>query len=476
MIGLDGLLLPLVGVLGEVLAVVFVVRVLTRGDSTAATLNWVFVILVAPYIGLVLYYLLPRRIHLVRLRRRSNRMAWIGSLLDEVVQTPAPDPAVGTPLSRLLCRMDPDAIYGGNRVTLLASGSDFVERGIEAIENAQHFVHLETYIFRADATGQRLLELLSAAAARGIEVRLLYDSLGSWSLRRAHLQPLLAAGGRAHAYAPLLWRRRPFTLNLRNHRKLLVVDGEIAMLGGRNIGDEYATDHFGESGRWLDTMVEVEGPAVARLHRVFVEDWFNTTDEDLAAKTYFPTPAAAGDEHVGVVASGPDAPTSTLRWTLFHLITTAERSLDISSPYVIPDVAILTALQVVAARGVRVRIHTNGRAVAQQVLHRAQRSHYRRLLTAGVEITESANDYNHSKMLLVDGVRLFIGSPNLDVRSEDLNFEIAIVTGDATVCRDAGALFEERLAGSHPIHADDLEPRWFDPLANGFCRLLSPLL
>ncbi len=462
-------------VIGEVLAVVFVVRVLTRGGSAAATLNWVLIILITPYAGLLLYYLLPRRIQLKRLKRRANKMSWISSQLAEVV--PASASTVNHDgLTRLLCRLDPDAVHDGNRLTLLETGADFVADSVEWIERAEDFVHLETYIFRPDRTGLRLLELLTRAARRGVEVRLLYDSLGSWSLKRAHLQPLVAAGGRAKAYLPLLWRHRPFTLNLRNHRKLLVVDGKVCILGGRNVGDEYATDHFGDTGRWLDTMVKVEGPAVRRLHRVFVEDWYNAAEEDLAQERYFPDGEALGSDRLGIVVSGPDAPTNALSWMFFQLIVDAERTLDISSPYLIPNPVVLTAMQVAATRGVRVRIHTNGRGVAQGILHRAQRSHYSPLLDAGVEITEGVADYNHSKMILVDERRLLVGSPNLDVRSEELNFEIAVVTEGDSICTQARDLFARRLASGRRVHAADLEPRWWDPLANGVCRLLSPVL
>ncbi len=467
----------LVVVLGELLAAVFVVRVLSQGGSPSTTIAWVLLILSAPYVGLALYYLLPRRLLLRRLAKRADQMAWIEPQLQTVLPSTPPAGPRTEPLERLLCRLDHDAVVDGNQLELLPTGADFVTRSLAALDQARSFVHLEAYIFRPDGTGTALIERLTEVARRGIEVRLLYDSIGSWSLRRRHLRGLLAAGGKAEAYAPLLWRRRPFTLNLRNHRKLLVVDGELAILGGRNIGDEYASDHFADSGRWLDSMIAVEGPAVPRLHRVFVEDWFHASDEDLAKPRYFPEQQRVGDERVGIVASGPDAPNNNFSWTLFQLLGAAETSIDISSPYVVPDVPTLTALQVAAARGVRVRILTNSAVVAQPILHRAQRSHYGALLSVGVEIYESGNDYNHAKMVIVDDARLLVGSPNLDVRSEQLNFELAIVTESATACEAAAALFRQRLRPAHridPTAAPATRP--WDPLLNGICRVLSPVL
>src|SRR6185436_16626630 len=147
----------------------------------------------------------------------------------------SPGPARGTGIERLLTRLDADSVHGGNAVRWLPGGPDFAAAAEAAIASARQFVHLEMYIFRPDRSGQRILELLTAAAARGVEVRLLYDSFGSWGLKTRHLAPLRQAGGRAQAYLPLFWKRRPFTLNLRNHRKLLVVDGRTALLGGRNV-------------------------------------------------------------------------------------------------------------------------------------------------------------------------------------------------------------------------------------------------
>jgi cardiolipin synthase len=273
-----------------------------------------------------------------------------------------------------------------------------------------------------------------------------------------------------------LWRHRPFTLNFRNHRKLLVVDGKVAFVGGRNVGDEYFTDRLGNTRPWRDAMAQVEGPAVPRLHRVFVEDWYNAADEVLTGDAYFPDVATAGDDRVGVVATGPDTPDNALPWVLLQMIVSARRTLDISSPYLVPVPVILSALQLVAARGARVRIHTNGRGVEQFILYHAQRSYYRGLLAAGVVILENHESYNHAKMILVDGEQFLVGSPNIDSRSAELNFEIAVVTNGPRACEDAARVFEARLSESRRVTTDDLKHNWFWQAVDGFCRLLSPLL
>lgn len=467
---LFGLLVYLIG-LG--ISLVVAARLLAGRKSPAATLLWVIVIVGAPYLGVLLYYLLPHRINLTRLRQRTQRLAGFAP-------DPEPEPALpalsAEPLAAFLGRFHPGSVTCDNRVALLASGPDFFDALADAVASAKTFVHVEMYILRPDATGTRLLEILTEAAARGIEVRLLYDDIGSWALKRAHLTALVAAGGQAVSYAPLLWRRRPFTLNLRNHRKLVVVDGELAFLGGRNIADEYANDRFGDDGRWFDAMVEVQGPGAGRLHTAFVEDWCNAADEELKDARYFPTVEAAGSCWVGAVASGPDRERNVLRYVLFEMIGQATETIDISSPYLVPHPAIGTALAAASIRGVKIRLHSNGPMAEQFILYHAARAHYRWLLDLGVEVIETDRDYNHAKMFIVDGRRLLLGSANLDMRSFELNFELGALIIDPGVCQAATRLFEERAAVGVPITNDRLKIGSFGRIVDGACRLLSPIL
>ena len=231
-------------ILGEALALLVVWRILYRGRAaTGATLSWIFVVLAAPYVGVLLYYLLGRRMHRKRLERRAERVAAVES---HPVAPPA-DPSAGAPppLERssvldLVDGMDEDNVHPQSRVELIADGPEFIAAAKGAIESAREFIHIQTYILRPDDTGLTLLAALTRAAERGVEVRVLYDSIGSFRLKSKHLRPLRDAGGEAVAFMPLFWRRRPFSLNLRNHRKQLLVDGVVAYCGGRNIGDEYA--------------------------------------------------------------------------------------------------------------------------------------------------------------------------------------------------------------------------------------------
>ncbi|HLU38287.1 MAG TPA: phospholipase D-like domain-containing protein, partial [Planctomycetota bacterium] len=234
----------------------------------------------------------------------------------------------------------------------------------------------------------------------------------------------------------------------------------------------YLTDRIlGGTMPWLDVMAQVTGPVVGRLHRAFVEDWCHATEEDLSEARYFPRVPPAGQDRVGVVDTGPDAPSNRLGLVLLQLIAAARQRLDICTPYLIPSPTVLAALELAVRRGVRVRLHTNGRPVENWLLYRAQRSYYAELLAAGVELWESRHAYNHSKMILVDRRYLGIGSPNLDRRSAELNFEIAIVATRSRAMRDASDLFERRLRTAERVTAAPSRS-----LLDGLCRLASPLL
>jgi cardiolipin synthase len=467
-----------VAIVGEGLAIVFVSRILARGGAPASTLLWVFVILAAPWIGMMLYYLFPRRLQRRRLRLlRTSQQRWRLSSRGARSATDGGEVRSPSPFCRLLLGLANDRVSAGNRVSWLPSGADFFNAAALAIEGSTAFVHVAMYIFRPDATGLRLLSLLAGAAKRGVAVRLLYDSFGSWGLKDGHLHQLRAAGGCAEAFLPLLWKRRPFTVNLRNHRKLVIVDGAVAFTGGRNVGDEYAHDLFDGRRVWHDAMVKVEGPAVAALHEVFAEDWYHATDEELSDARWFPPPRQAGDEIVGVVGSGPDRELQELWWAMLQAIGDAQRSIDLSSPYLLPPPSLFLALAIASQRGVQVRLHTNGAQTEATVLYHAQRSYYRDLLRAGIEIRETTDDYNHTKVLVVDETMVVVGSANMDMRSAHLNFEVALALPDSPdLARTVLATLAERGTGWRRVELADLKRSHLRRVIEGFCRLLSPLL
>ncbi len=467
-----------IALLGELLAMVFVYRVLVRGGSPSSTLLWMLVILVTPWIGLLLYYLLPRRLQLRRLHRlrvRGARAREFRTRRESPAAGPEPDCAG---LRALLGGTDGSGLVAGTEVRWLPSGEQFFAAVGAAIESAQHHVHVVVYIFRPDTTGKRFLELLTSAASRGVAVRLLYDSFGSFGLKAEHLHALRAAGGRAEPFLPLLWKRRPFTVNLRNHRKLLVVDGAVGFVGGRNVGDEYFTDRLGRSRRWLDAMLELRGPVVERMQDVFVEDWYTANEQVLDGLPLASARAStAAGVAAGVVCSGPDREESDLWFSVIQAIGDAATSVDLSSPYLVPPPTLLFALQMAAARGVTVRIYTNGPKVESAVLYHAQRHHYRPMLEVGIELYETVREYNHAKLLVTDAKNVLVGSANMDLRSAHLNFEIAVMAIDArALAGEVLQTIERRRADFRRLQLADLPTDPVRRALDGAAGMLSPLL
>jgi len=458
--------------IGEVLAVVFVYRVLVRGGSPASTVLWMAVILVTPWFGLLLYYLMPRQLQLRRLRRMRRSGERLREMRPEHGDAGAPPEAAG--LEALL--QEQGEVADGNELLWLPSGEGFFQQAREAIEGARLHVHCVVYILRPDETGLRFLEVLTEAARRGVQVRLCYDSFGSFGLKGAHLAALRAAGGRAVPFLPMLWKRRPFTVNLRNHRKLLVVDGEVGFVGGRNVGDEYRKDRLGNERQWYDAMLRLRGPIVDRLQEVFVQDWCTATDEVLADTFRMECPPAGG-VRVAVVSSGPDREHSGLWFAIVQALAEAKQTIELSSPYLVLPPTMLFALQLAAARGVRVRIYTNGQAAEAPFLYHAQRHHYRKLLDTGLEIYETIEQYNHAKFLVVDARRVFIGSANMDLRSAHLNFELAAVALDApALAADVLETIEARRAEFRRVTEQRLPKQPVARAIDALCGLFSPLL
>jgi cardiolipin synthase len=459
---------------GEALSIVFVYRALVRGGAPASTLLWVLVILAAPWFGLLLYYLFPRRLHLRKLKRlRVRSVHWREVRSGRCAKDTMVVPPGG--LGALLAGADGRGLVPGNTLAWLPTGAEFERAALAAIEAATDHVHCVVYILRGDAAGKRFLQMLTAAARRGVKVRLLFDGFGSLGLANADLQPLRDAGGVAVPFLPLLWKKRPFTLNLRNHRKVLLVDGATGFLGGRNVGDEYFTDRVGNQRAWLDAMLQLRGPAVDRLQEVFVRDWHTATDEVLTDTVALPV--ACGPATVGVVDSGPDRQRPELWFALIQAIGEARESIDLSSPYLVPPPTLLFALQLAASRGVSVRIWTNGPKAEAAILYHAQRSTYARFLEAGIAIHETVRDYDHAKFLLVDDRVVCVGSANMDQRSAFWNFEIAaVVLDDHALAAAVRATIEARAAGFRRITTADLPRRPWTRALDAVCGLLSPVL
>jgi cardiolipin synthase len=378
-------------------------------------------------------------------------------------------------LARLAQRFGGFPRTTGNDVTFYYEGRPAYDAMLEAIRSARHHVHMETFILQSDDTGREFLDLLTRKAREGVEVRLLYDAMGSYRMHKAVLRGLTDAGGKCTAFLPLNPLRRRIQVNLRNHRKIMVVDGRVAFTGGLNVGDEY----LGKSARygfWRDTHLQVRGPAVAGLQYVFLEDWDFAAGELLRGPSYFPPGERTGDCEVQVIHSGPEQNINSIREVYFAAVLRARRRLWIASPYFVPDAGLRDALCLAGYLGLDVRLlcqyHPD-----KWVPFYAGRYYWSDVLEAGVKVYQYTKGMMHSKVVLVDGEWASVGTANLDNRSLHLNFEVNCLISSPAAVAELERAYRHDLTDAIRLSVAVFERR---PLAarlvENACRLLSPVL
>jgi cardiolipin synthase len=340
----------------------------------------------------------------------------------------------------------------GNRVALYRHGRDAYAAMLEAIESARDHVNLETYILQADATGKRFADALVRKAAEGVVVNLTVDAIGCWHTPDAFFEDLAARGVRVLIFNPVKpWRVRAarWMLNHRDHRKILVVDGRTGFTGGMNIGDEY--DNAGEGhGRWRDTQLRVEGPAVQYLQRAFMVTRWRREGEQAAEADYFPEPSEAGDHAVRVLPTTPIVGRPYVRIVMRRAIAAAEKSIHATQAYFLPDARVLWSLWMARGRGVEIGLVTPSESDVPLALH-AGRSTYGTLLRRGVTIHERLGTVLHSKAVVVDGEWSILGSANMDIRSFRINYEVSLDVVGRGMAEQVEDVYREDVALSRPV-------------------------
>jgi cardiolipin synthase len=348
----------------------------------------------------------------------------------------------------------------GNRVELLQDGPATYGAMLAAIHAARDHINMETYILDDDDVGRRFADALVDERREGVQVNLIRDSVGTLGTPAAFFERLVASGIRVLEFNPMnpLVSRREWLLNQRDHRKLLIVDGRTAFLGGINISSVYSGGSAGHGmparpvgmPAWRDTDLQLHGPVVAELQKLFLATWAAQQGEPLPAADYLPPPEVAGDEVVRVIASSPEEPYSLIYATLLSAIGSARTSIHLTNAYFAPDPQLLAALEAAAARGVDVTLILPGQTDSWLVFH-AGRSYYERLLRAGVKIHERRGAILHAKTALIDGVWATVGSTNLDWRSFLHNHELNAVVLGVEFGRKVQTMFGTDLRASEAI-------------------------
>ena len=370
-------------------------------------------------------------------------------------------------------------VLGGNRVLPLVTGDELYPRMIHAIDRAEHHIHLQSFILRNDKTGRMFMQHLAAKAAEGVQVRLLYDSFGS-------MQAIFTGLFRHYRNTPNLqiaaWRqvnplKRQFQINLRNHRKNLIIDGTLAFMGGTNLHDENRSCKTGEPIR--DYHFETTGPIVQELQYAFMKDWYFMTGEDpdiILKSVYFPSIEPKGTAVASLVCGGPTTPMQPITDVYFMAITSAEKQVLIVTPYFVPTTDILRALRSAAIRGVEIRLilpQNNNHIYADW----AGRALYEELLLSGVHIHKRTGPFVHAKGMVIDDRIAIVGSANWDIRSFKLNYETNMTVIDENFANELKRIILEDLSLSEELDLAtwNSRPKWHR-LVENTCSLMTPVL
>jgi len=449
----------------------------------AKTLAWIAVIALVPLIGIVCYLAVGRNhrkkkmfdvkalqnySHIELLCRRQLKDLCKSDSMDNE------DVSNNIEIIRLLLNNNKALLAMHNRVEILDNGEDTFRSLIDALRSARSSIHLEYYIFENDEIGHRIADILMEKAGQGVEVRLIYDDVGSWHPKRRFIGRLRDAGVEVECFLPVAFPWVTKHLNYRNHRKIVVVDGKIAFTGGINIADRYVKGT--KFGPWRDIHLRIEGEAVRLLQAVFVSDWCFVRGHLLAADRYFPAMNEETVSPMQIASSGPDSDWATIMQAFFSAISKAKDHIYISTPYFIPNAALLTAMKVAALSGVNVRIIIPLRSDSHLV-YWATRSYVSELLDAGVQVYMYNAGFNHSKLLIIDSEFSSVGSANMDIRSFEDNFEVSAIMYDKKIAQRLTRSFMEDLEHSIRITPQMWQGRSRLHVAyESLARLLSPLL
>ena len=449
-------------------------HVLLRKREVGAAIGWIGLAWLSPLIGAGLYGLFG--INRVARRARKLRIKPSDQSQDrdrqDVTDTVATT-SILEPLSYAVGRITELPLRAGNAVEALRNGDEAYPAMLKAVREARASVALSSYIFSDDIIGRAFVDALAAARAQGAEVRVLIDGIGSGYLfpriERRLRRASIPMGRFLHSALP--WRM-PF-LNLRTHKKLLIVDGAVAFTGGINISSEnYSKLQSERSIR--DTHFRITGPVVEQLAAAFASDWNLVSGEDLDGMFWFPRLGPAGPANARVVTSGPDADLRKIELVILQAITCAERSIQIMTPYFLPSEVLTSALSIAAGRGLCVDVVIPSSS-DHSVVDWATRAHVDPLLESGVRLWLDKPPFDHSKLLVVDDIWCFIGSANWDNRSFRLNFELNVEIYDAALAERLRAFMQKKMVVR--LMREDLSKRGLPAqLRDASARLLLPYL
>ncbi len=458
--------------------------VVLENRNPLKSVSWIMILLLLPGLGIIFYLFFGQNLRKEKIiaHKGLKNLDQLFSLAQaQITRLDEDNLLKGTPahtklnLVRLLLNSSNSLITVGNRVTVLSSGTKKFEALRKAITEAKHFIHLEYYIFDLDDIGTIIKNLLIDKARQGVEVRIIVDDVGSWELKSSFFKELRAEGVEVESFLKVRFPWLTSKVNYRNHRKIVVIDGEIGFIGGINIADRYLKGSE-VYGIWRDTHLMIEGDAVNSLQTTFLIDWYFVSQTELAEPKYFPTKKTLGDKIVQISASGPDSDWPAIMMGFFEAVSSANKYVYMATPYFTPSESVLMAIKTAAMGGVDVRIIMPEKSDAFITLL-SSRSFIKELLEAGVKVYFYQKGFLHAKTMVVDNVLAAVGSANMDFRSFEQNFEITAFLYDEEIASVMQNAFLADLDDSRQLTLEGWASRSVKEKAKeSFARLFSPLL
>jgi len=455
--------------------------VLNKRDPRAA-IAWVGFVWLVPLVGAVMYFIfgVNRIRHKAALLRRNleryRAQAAQLECLPEELQRHLPDHGGHLKmLARVVGSVVERPLLPGNRIDPLVNGDEAYPAMLEAIHNARQTLSFVTYIFDRDEVGMAFAHALGEAARRGVEVRVLIDATGTRYSWPTILHTLRREGVKHARFLPSFALRHLMSMNMRTHRKILVADGSVGFTGGMNIRVGHCLQRQPPN-PVQDVHFRVKGPVVTQIQEVFADDWLFTTGEALRGDSWFPKTESAGQVLARGVTDGPDENFEKFLWTLLGALSIARYSVRIMTPYFLPDPALVSALNLASMRGVQVDIILPSRINLPFVLW-ASRAMWSQVLQHGCRIWLTPPPFDHSKLMLVDGCWVLLGSANWDARSLRLNFEFNLECYDTELTQRLDQWIETKRKGAHLVTMEEVDGRPLPArLRDGIARLLTPYL
>lgn len=474
------------GIIYIAILIIVCLRIIFETRSTTKTMAYLLFCIFVPVIGIVFYIVFGvnywrRKLYDKKMSQDERILAQlkkdISLYTEESLQHLDVTDQDTTELAVMLMKDLKSPLTRKNRVKLLVNGEEKFPELMQVLEQAKHHIHLEYYIYEQDEIGTAIIELLIKKAKQGVEVRFIYDDFGSPSIKKKIEKRMRDAGIQVHPFHKVHFYLLANRINFRNHRKIIIVDGQTAFTGGINVSDKYINNKKGAL-YWRDTHLRIDGPGVFYLQYLFISDWNFCCPKALKPEQlhFVPNKVIREDTYVQVAASGPDSLQPSVLFSILQAIFLAKQEILITTPYFIPGDSIIEALRIAALSGLSVKLLVPGTGDSKFV-NAASKSNYNELLQAGVDIYMYQKGFVHAKTVVTDGKLSIVGTANMDHRSFELNFEVNVIVYDRQFAEQMRKVFFNDLNDAEKIDPESWYKRpAYQQFPEKIARLFSPIM